>query len=281
MWQVILKPGVWRVNEFSSTLLECPNKQACVGSRGNSSRDGLSKDLCEEGHWGPLCASCLSGYFKNDSGLCIPCDSSKYITQMNDYVLPFALAAGFALLILSISICFCCWSVCNEEMQRREAFREFSLYTHPSVPDALTLDTAESMLLEILPQSFSESSVRRQVLVKKLLDEMDPQRSGIVTFEDYYAVYKRGLHERAQIAQQQQYGWHKTHVAILTAAEVSQRAMRSTRILIPKLKILIAMIQVQLGVVPTFGRADLRATTRCFGFLLCFSLPVVHSFTCD
>ncbi|KAL3930701.1 MAG: hypothetical protein SGPRY_001426 [Prymnesium sp.] len=229
---------------------QCENRE--VAAKINTVRSPATKRISEI----TFGLSVTIGYFKNESGLCIPCDSSKYITQMNDYVLPFALAAGFALLILSISICFCCWSVCNEEMQRREAFREFSLYTHPSVPDALTLDTAESMLLEILPQSFSESSVRRQVLVKKLLDEMDPQRSGIVTFEDYYAVYKRGLHERAQIAQQQQYGWHKTHIAILTAAEVSQRAMRSTRILIPKLKILIAMIQVQLGVVPTFAKAD-------------------------
>lgn len=96
---MIVKPGFWRSSELSSIFLECkPNH--CIGTINSTSSplstrrlsesrvavngtfgiDGLelnwdvaqtlTEDLCQPGHWGPLCATCAPYHFKDASGVC-------------------------------------------------------------------------------------------------------------------------------------------------------------------------------------------------------------------
>ncbi|GBG35192.1 Hypothetical Protein FCC1311_114152, partial [Hondaea fermentalgiana] len=76
---LVLEPGFWRPSLLSSTVLACPQASACVGGNGTSESDAsrrrelslwTSPVYCREGHTGPYCSVCQSGYSKDGDGLC-------------------------------------------------------------------------------------------------------------------------------------------------------------------------------------------------------------------
>lgn len=56
-------PGYWRENYFSTLILECFTREACLGNQ------------CAEGYKGPLCDVCSNNYFKQPQFGCVKCDS--------------------------------------------------------------------------------------------------------------------------------------------------------------------------------------------------------------
>ncbi|GBG26330.1 PRA1 family protein B6 [Hondaea fermentalgiana] len=81
-----LEPGFWRPSLLAETVFECPNMASCIGGTGTlSSESKLRRELslwsetryCREGHTGPYCAVCKSGYSKDSNGLCSICTAEK------------------------------------------------------------------------------------------------------------------------------------------------------------------------------------------------------------
>ncbi|GMH53141.1 hypothetical protein TL16_g01382 [Triparma laevis f. inornata] len=66
---VTLERGWWRTDAESTDVRECPVAEACVG--GNS-----AEDYCREGHNGPYCGVCGSGFFKSPLSVCKSCPKS-------------------------------------------------------------------------------------------------------------------------------------------------------------------------------------------------------------
>ena len=74
--QIILYPGTWRWNHFSTTIFKCPfTSFGCSG--GNSSGQGV----CNKGYYGPICGICEWGYFNSPDGTrCISCSGESIIS---------------------------------------------------------------------------------------------------------------------------------------------------------------------------------------------------------
>ena len=57
-------PGYWRSDYFSTVITECLIPEACSGNS------------CRNGHEGPLCDSCLDGYYKSLQVGCEKCENA-------------------------------------------------------------------------------------------------------------------------------------------------------------------------------------------------------------
>lgn len=90
-----IQPGFWRPNELSVQFYKC-RPGVCVGSY--SQHGVLAEDLCREGHWGPQCASCMDGRFKDLRGLCQEC-------RTDNVQLAFYLVLGVTLFLLALAFC--------------------------------------------------------------------------------------------------------------------------------------------------------------------------------
>ncbi len=62
--------GYWRVNQVSASVLECPQRDPCLGGSNTSTQ-------CAEGSYGPYCSLCETGYTASRSGICYSCDDSS------------------------------------------------------------------------------------------------------------------------------------------------------------------------------------------------------------
>eukprot|EP00752_Nemacystus_decipiens_P011444 g10163.t1 len=71
-----IQSGYWRSAFTSTTIRECFNDDACVGSVGSSRRIADPDDYCATGYLGPYCAVCEGGYTTGVSHTCHSCDSS-------------------------------------------------------------------------------------------------------------------------------------------------------------------------------------------------------------
>ena len=70
--QLHLQPGYWRRHEDSHKVMECLlGVNSCPG--GINTGDAA----CADGYGGPLCASCVEGYYKSQ-GHCLPCDNAGF-----------------------------------------------------------------------------------------------------------------------------------------------------------------------------------------------------------
>ncbi|KAL3919857.1 MAG: hypothetical protein SGPRY_005480, partial [Prymnesium sp.] len=98
-----IRPGFWRVNELSTTLLICRGG-ACIGSE--SIRGQFAEELCASGHSGPLCAVCLPQHYQTTRGSCLPCSQSTIANLYLDQ--PDVVHT----VILVIVLCFLCVGAC-------------------------------------------------------------------------------------------------------------------------------------------------------------------------
>ena len=133
--QLPVQSGFWRSNEHSLELRVCLPGQAC---KGDTNRTTLAENLCEDGHWGPLCANCLSGYFHNATGLCQECTSASFLFL--GWVIPALSVASFVFLYLLIKLVLSkrfqelrdvLWKACKRRL--RQAFGAVSIRTLISI----------------------------------------------------------------------------------------------------------------------------------------------------
>eukprot|EP00903_Cladosiphon_okamuranus_P009051 g8653.t1 len=73
-----LQAGFWRSALTSTTIRECFNDDACVGSARSQHRIAEPDEYCATGYSGPYCAVCESGYSTGVSHTCHSCDSSYW-----------------------------------------------------------------------------------------------------------------------------------------------------------------------------------------------------------
>ena len=69
---IIINKHLWRSNDTTIKTYKCKNIFACKGGLIINSTD----DLCQEGHYGPLCDVCYKGWAKDD-GVCLKCPSNQ------------------------------------------------------------------------------------------------------------------------------------------------------------------------------------------------------------
>lgn len=67
-----IKKNLWRSNDTTIKTYKCKNIFACSGGKIKNNTD----DLCQEGHSGPLCDVCISGWAKDD-GVCLKCPKDQ------------------------------------------------------------------------------------------------------------------------------------------------------------------------------------------------------------
>ena len=108
--QIGIKRGYWRSNELSTDVKVCFPRDACVGAssfgESNTSRTTITEQLCEIGHHGPLCSSCMDFYFKDVLNMCQSCDSS--LAKLLIDLFPVLCAVGFiAALVLASALRRC------------------------------------------------------------------------------------------------------------------------------------------------------------------------------
>ena len=104
-----VQPGFWRSNELSDNFKKC-RPGHCLGS--NTSETRLTENLCANGHWGPLCASCLDGFFKTSDDLCQSCEQ----TNVNKLIF---FAPAFIFLGLVLLFCLCALLRCSPRAMRK------------------------------------------------------------------------------------------------------------------------------------------------------------------
>ena len=63
-----LEAGYWRSNPESLNIIPCRKKEYCIGGY-----DNISHLNCKEGHYGPLCDTCIQGWAKISGGICVKC----------------------------------------------------------------------------------------------------------------------------------------------------------------------------------------------------------------
>lgn len=61
--------GFWRSSSISMNILECPVEAACLGGKDVSLQ-------CANGHKGPYCSVCKTGYVPDSDGSCVSCENS-------------------------------------------------------------------------------------------------------------------------------------------------------------------------------------------------------------
>ncbi|GBG26329.1 Hypothetical Protein FCC1311_025502 [Hondaea fermentalgiana] len=106
-----LAPGFWRPSIYAETVLECPQKEYCIGGGGtgkkNVSSDSRSRVLsswpepiyCREGHTGPYCAVCKDGYSKHGTETCKECNEATLTRERGIF-------AGVTIIVLLLWPCF-------------------------------------------------------------------------------------------------------------------------------------------------------------------------------
>ncbi|CAM9682270.1 unnamed protein product [Pylaiella littoralis] len=79
-----LVEGYWRASDTSTTIRECFNDNACVGSSLSGISFALSSadDYCARGYMGPYCAVCVNGHTTGVSHTCHSCDSSYWAVMV-------------------------------------------------------------------------------------------------------------------------------------------------------------------------------------------------------
>jgi len=69
---IIINKNLWRSNHTTVKTYKCKNIFACKGGKIINS----TNDLCEAGHYGPLCDVCYKGWAKDD-GVCLKCPENQ------------------------------------------------------------------------------------------------------------------------------------------------------------------------------------------------------------
>jgi hypothetical protein len=95
-----VSPGYWRIGPKTFTLLKCPRPKGCLGGTGFNTT-AMSRRLsetdvfvelnltdydpgCAEGFHGPLCSTCLTGYFFSQlEEICSKCSPNVSGTQLS------------------------------------------------------------------------------------------------------------------------------------------------------------------------------------------------------
>ncbi len=77
------KSGYWRVDDFSSNFLKCPNQRACIGDEDPSFTDDLVDfdtklplGRCAIGYSGELCSICEEKFGRSEDYECSDCENS-------------------------------------------------------------------------------------------------------------------------------------------------------------------------------------------------------------
>ena len=79
--RLLIQPGYWRPNELSTELRVCPEgENACVGS--SPGRPDIMENLCGANRYGPLCSICYPLHFKTVNETCSKCvDVADMLTR--------------------------------------------------------------------------------------------------------------------------------------------------------------------------------------------------------
>ena len=82
-----------RRRELDLCMHKCDPPGACVGGQD-------PKAYCRKGHFGTMCGSCDSSYFKSADGLCYACENARW-NKILFYILPALL------LLMMLLLCYC------------------------------------------------------------------------------------------------------------------------------------------------------------------------------
>lgn len=125
-----VRPGWWRSNELSlDDVRECFPRASCVGAP--TERPTLSEELCRIGHHGPLCASCMDGWYKGILDLCEPCEGEGYwlLLRLLPIFILLGLVLGFVLLALLRNCTRADPCRLREKLQHAQLYGRGCLYT--------------------------------------------------------------------------------------------------------------------------------------------------------
>eukprot|EP00698_Gefionella_okellyi_P020094 TRINITY_DN6270_c0_g1_i1.p1 TRINITY_DN6270_c0_g1~~TRINITY_DN6270_c0_g1_i1.p1 ORF type:complete len:2170 (+),score=469.42 TRINITY_DN6270_c0_g1_i1:81-6590(+) len=92
MWPLA---GYWNINEFVGRVDACSPPEACLGGRNSS---------CAPLYQGTMCASCVTGYYKANSGLCEQCAAPNEQALLIFYQFLFVLVFLLCLITMNDSV---------------------------------------------------------------------------------------------------------------------------------------------------------------------------------
>ena len=92
-----LEPKYWRTSSQSKDVRECPVSQACIGGNATAEGNPNATDYCLQGHTGPYCNLCDTGYAKDAFLLCQSCDTSTRSIVISVLLLVFGACAVFGI----------------------------------------------------------------------------------------------------------------------------------------------------------------------------------------
>ena len=72
--KLVAKSGYWRPHNDTLTIVACFSPSACVGPASANDDESIAEG-CAEGHIGPFCGVCDTGY-KFEAEECVPCTAS-------------------------------------------------------------------------------------------------------------------------------------------------------------------------------------------------------------
>lgn len=128
---ITIKYSYWRKSADSTTILKCPNDDACIGDTrifddSTQYDPNLALSKCAKGYTGPLCAICEKGFGFSDKFFCVECTDKVLFVKLSFF---FLIQLFFSLFTIYKSLC--------------TALR---IHKNPS----LTVDTSSTNLLKIL-----------------------------------------------------------------------------------------------------------------------------------
>jgi hypothetical protein len=124
-----VKHGFWRADERSVTIHLCTIEGACIGSSSNKSTSSSSGGdaLCREGHRGPLCAVCTSGWAQLDGDECVNCKGASVVLLIRALGILLLIVAGVVGLLR-------CWNAHRIKNGRGVSISGLASIAHHSLP---------------------------------------------------------------------------------------------------------------------------------------------------
>jgi predicted outer membrane repeat protein len=94
-------PGYWRPDPTTILVLQCPLKEACIGSPSNASYVSLT-GLCANGYEGNLCTACQVGFSKQGKYQCGKCPNLMANIAISALIAGVALLFGALIVVLAL-----------------------------------------------------------------------------------------------------------------------------------------------------------------------------------
>jgi len=217
-----IAPGFWRSNVLSTKVRKCPIEDACIGINTSDYllASPFSASVCREGMEGPFCSLCKAKFFRSrEDSLCYSCADSQ--AEFHAYAVPFTLIFSLVVAAIVVLVSCCCCRYC------RDRSRDGTNKIEPSDKDTAAATD---------PSSVHDS-------VRWIVVWISQTRTG-----RYLICCSARLHACWAGIQKVQ----NLISMIQQAASLLAMVMSTTKVFVPKLKIVISMFQVMSGLMPTF-----------------------------